>query len=100
MTSDPPDRSRTVRQALLDALESGPWTALELSAAVGAPERDVLDHLKHLARSTHHRRKLVVEPARCLACGFVFEQRSRLNRPSRCPACKGERLSSPRFLVR
>ncbi|MCA9706925.1 MAG: helix-turn-helix domain-containing protein, partial [Myxococcales bacterium] len=68
----------TVRDRLLAALEQGPHTALQLSAAVGIPQGEVADHLRHLERSLAHRGgQLVVLPARCLACGFRFESRTR-----------------------
>ena len=36
----------TVRDRLLAALEQGPHTALQLSAAVGIPQGEVADHLR------------------------------------------------------
>jgi predicted Zn-ribbon and HTH transcriptional regulator len=63
-------------------------------------ERDVVQHLEHLARSLRGAggvKQLEVEPAHCLACDFSFTTRERLGRPSRCPACKSERLEPPLF---
>ena len=34
-----------------------------------------------------------------LLCGYVFEDRRRLTRPSRCPACKRSSLQSPSFRI-
>jgi predicted Zn-ribbon and HTH transcriptional regulator len=98
-TPPPPPESRaTVRAALRDALRAGPRTAHELSALVRVPEKQVAEHLEHLARSLRAAgERLDVEPARCLDCGFVFRKRDRLSRPSRCPLCRGERLDGPRF---
>jgi predicted Zn-ribbon and HTH transcriptional regulator len=53
---------------------------------------DVEDDLRHLIRSARaagHR--VIVEPARCRACGFTFGE-DRLAKPGRCPACRGTRL--------
>src|SRR3989442_672255 len=36
-------------------------------------------------------RTVVVDPARCKQCGFVFGD-DRLAKPSKCPECKGTRL--------
>ena len=33
------------------------------------------------------------------SCGLVFRTRDRLTSPSRCPECKSERISSPRFTL-
>lgn len=96
----PAERSVTVREALLRHLREGPRTAHELSALVGIPERHVADHLAHVARSLRPTaERLRVEPARCLGCGFVFRKRDRLDRPSACPVCRGQRLGPPRFAV-
>jgi predicted Zn-ribbon and HTH transcriptional regulator len=93
-------RSQTVRQDLAQALRSGPATARDLSKAVGVSERDVLDHLVHLARSLRaHGEKLVIQPASCLDCGFVFAQRERPARPSHCARCRSTRLTLPEFSI-
>ena len=92
---EPAERAQTRRAALREALIGGSATARALSAATGMTERDVLGHLEHLARSL--RGALRIEPAECLACGFSFETRTRLRAPSRCPACKSERIAPPRF---
>jgi hypothetical protein len=82
------------------ALEEAPATARDLSAIVGIPERDVALHLEHLARSLRHSGgRLEVEPAACLACGFVFEGRRKLTRPGRCPECYGRRITLPVFRI-
>lgn len=91
----------TVRDRIRAALEQGPHTSLQLSQAVGIPQGQVAGHLEHLARSLPHQGLvLVVVPACCLACGFVFEERRRMARPSRCPQCRSERIEPPRFSVR
>lgn len=91
----PRERGTTLRQALLEALKGPPATARDLSQLVRISERDVLDNLEHLAESV----ELVVEPAECKACGFEFEGRTRMKKPSRCPECKSERIAPPRFCV-
>ena len=96
----PPARALTVREALRRALVEGPATARDLSVAVGIRERDVEGHLAHLGRSLEARgERLVVEPARCLACDYVFRTRERLTRPSACPRCRSTRIDPPAFRV-
>jgi transcriptional regulator len=96
----PAERSITVREALLRHLREGPRTAHELSGLVGIPEKQVADHLAHVARSIRPTgERLRVEPARCLGCGFVFRKRNRLDRPSACPVCRGQHIGLPRFAV-
>jgi predicted Zn-ribbon and HTH transcriptional regulator len=90
-----------VRQDLALALRAGPATARDLSKAVGASEKQVLEHLAHLAKSLKTRGgALEVTPAACLDCGFAFAKRDKLARPSRCPKCHGARLTLPEFAIR
>jgi predicted Zn-ribbon and HTH transcriptional regulator len=71
--------AQTVRQMIIDILLEGPATAKELSARVRIPEKDVLPHLAHIRKSLHHgQQRLVMDPACCRACGFVFQKRERL----------------------
>jgi transcriptional regulator len=94
-------RSHTVRQDLALALRAGPATARDLSKAVGASEKDVTDHLVHLAKTLRaHGEELVITPAECLECGFVFARREKTKRPSRCPRCATTRLTLPEFAIR
>lgn len=93
-------RPETIRQSLRAALRDGPYTAHELSALVSVSEAAVAKHLEHLARSIAASGDgLVVEPARCLECGHAFRDRRRLSTPGRCPRCRSERISPPRFSV-
>jgi predicted Zn-ribbon and HTH transcriptional regulator len=67
---------------------------------VGISEKEVYGHLSHIARSVASRdKKIVITPASCLACGFVFENRKRFTRPGRCPQCKKSHIQSPRFRI-
>ena len=94
------ERHATIRSKLRQVLGEGPLTARELSARVGISEKEVAGHLAHLARSLRQSgERLRVEPTRCLACGFVFKDRTRLDKPSRCPECKSERLAPSRFVI-
>lgn len=98
--SVPPVRGATVREALRAALAEGPATARELSERVGVRERDVAEHLEHLARSLAARdERLVIDPAACLGCGYVFRGRVRFTRPSACPRCRSTRIDPPAFRV-
>ena len=94
------DRERTIRQRIIDLLSEDEMNARDLSQAIGIKEKEVYAHLPHVARSTAAQSKrLVVRPARCLACGYVFEDRKRLTRPGRCPRCKRSHLQEPAYHV-
>lgn len=97
----PEARSHTVRQDLALALRAGPATARDLSKAVGISEKEVAAHLAHLAKTLRARgERLVIAAAQCLDCGFAFSQREKPARPSRCPRCRGSRLTLPEFAIR
>ena len=96
----PPAMHETVRREIIDALREGPCSARDLSAAVSISEREVSGHLEHIQRSIHSAgQRLVVIPAVCKKCGFVFAKREKLRRPGKCPVCKGESIQEPRFVI-
>ena len=98
--TEPTPRAATVRQAIREVLRDETLSAVEISERVGVREREVAEHLEHLRRSLARRgEQLVVEPARCVSCGFRFRKRERLSRPGRCPQCGGGRIESPRFAL-
>ena len=88
----------TLRKKIAKALDEKFLDALEISKLFGIREREVLDHLQHIAKSAHPKR-FTVEPASCKQCGFSFKKRTRLNTPGRCPVCKSESISPPRFKI-
>ncbi|QPD06156.1 MAG: hypothetical protein Nkreftii_003930 [Candidatus Nitrospira kreftii] len=92
---------RTVRQRLIDLLLETPLTSDQLARALAIPERQVEEHLVHVVKtvSRDSSRRFVLDPSSCLACGFVFRDRTRVTRPSRCPHCRSEGISSPRYHI-
>src|SRR5574341_1776642 len=96
----PPAVRDTVRQELIAALVEGPCSARELSAAAGIREREVDGHLEHIRKSiTASGQHLIVTPAECKKCGFLFSKREKLKRPGKCPVCKGESIREPLFSI-
>jgi predicted Zn-ribbon and HTH transcriptional regulator len=96
----PPERTATLRQSLLGRLRQEPATARELASAFRLRETEVVEHLGHLERSLRHsEERFVMEPAECLACGFVFRERRRLGKPGACPRCRSTRIEPPVFAI-
>jgi len=94
----PRETHDTIRQEIIAELLKGRCSARDLSAAVRIPEREVYNHLEHIHRSiASSDRHLVITPAECKKCGFVFAKRGKLKRPGKCPVCKGESIREPRF---
>ena len=90
---------RTPRQRLIELLAGSRLTAYQLAQRLGIPERQVEDHLAHVVKTLarDRPRRFVLEPAGCPDCGFVFRDRTKLTRPSRCPGCRGEAITPPRY---
>jgi predicted Zn-ribbon and HTH transcriptional regulator len=92
--------AQTVRQLIIDILREGPATAKDLSARVRIPEKDVWPHLAHIRRTLRRGpHRLVMAPACCRACGFVFHTRERLRKPGRCPSCQQSFIEAPVFRI-
>ena len=90
----------TIRQQIIDLLRNQEMDARELSREVSIREKEVYDHLTHIARSLAVKgNKLNIQPARCLSCDYAFEDRQRFTRPGRCPRCKKSHLQSPSYFI-
>ena len=90
----------TIRQKIISLLSETEMSAREISGEVGIAEKEVTEHLAHIGRSVGSQgKKIVIAPATCLACGYVFAGRKRFKRPGRCPQCKKSHLQSPRFRI-
>ena len=91
---------QTIRQQIIEFLSNKEMGGRELSQSVGIREKEVYEHLSHIARSVNARRKkLIIIPSRCLECGYIFEDRKRFSPPSRCPRCKSEHIQDPTYRV-
>lgn len=79
----------TFRKELLKILSAHPRSVSSLARELGLKRGDVEEDLRHMIRSARaggHR--VVVEPARCRACGFTFDD-DKLSKPGKCPQCRG-----------
>lgn len=76
------------RKELMELLRGRPHRLAELALLFECKPRDVEEDLKHLERSLNRQGlRLMVEPARCRYCGFVFA-RDKLRKPGKCPRCR------------
>ena len=92
--------AKTIRQQMLFLLSEKDMSAREISQVMGIREKDVYEHLPHIARSAAvQRKKVIILPSSCLVCGYVFKERKRFTRPSRCPRCKKSHLQEPMYRV-
>ena len=90
---------QTPRQRMIELLIGTRLATHQLAQMLGIPERPVEDHLEHVVKSIAHdkTRRFILEPPRCQDCEFVFHDRRRLTRPSRCPQCHSEDIAAPRY---
>lgn len=100
MSDEPPSRAQTARKALEDVLHEGFASVKQLSGRTGLSEKQVREHLEHIARSLARRGgELEREAPRCMKCEHRFDDRERMSTPSRCPECRSERIAPPRFRI-
>jgi len=91
---------KTIRKQMIELLDKKEMGVRDISQTIGIREKEVYAHLSHIARSVAaQRKKLIIIPAECLECGFVFENRKRYTRPSRCPHCKSEHIQNPMYKI-
>lgn len=91
----------TVRQRLMQLLTGRVQSSRDLAEHLAIPERQIEDHLRHIVQtvSRDRRRRFILYPSTCYGCGFLFRERTRLTRPSRCPHCRNEDISAPRYTI-
>ena len=90
----PPER--TTRQRIIDLIMGTRLSSYQLAQVLGIPERQVEAHLTHVVKTIARdkTRRFTLDPARCQDCDFVFCDRRRLTRPSRCPRCRSEAIAA------
>jgi predicted Zn-ribbon and HTH transcriptional regulator len=93
---------RTARQRLIELLTGTLLPSHQLAELMGIPERQVEEHLTHIVKTIARdpSRTFFLEPSECQRCGFTFRDRTRLTRPSRCPRCRNEAITAPRYGIR
>ena len=97
----PDERHGTIRREIVSVLEGRTLSAREISAEVRVSEKEVYEHLEHIQKTAHKKsRDLIVMPAECRKCGFVFKKRDRLKKPGKCPVCRGELIQEPLFSIK
>lgn len=94
------DNVQTIRKQMIFLLNKAEMNARDLSRAMGIREKEVYEHLSHIARSVAAQgKKLSIRPFRCLECGYVFLDRQRFTRPGRCPRCKRSHIQEATYQV-
>jgi predicted Zn-ribbon and HTH transcriptional regulator len=82
----------TFRRDLISMLTAQPRSVSSIARELRLDRRHVEDDLRHAIRSARAAGySVVIEPARCKQCGFVFGE-DKLSKPGKCPSCRGTRI--------
>ena len=80
------------RKQLIDLLSTEPRSVSRIARELGINRKDAAHDLEHALRSAQSAgHRVVIEPAACRSCGFVFDTR-KLTKPGKCPQCRGTRV--------
>ncbi len=90
------------RRRLIELLTGTLLSSHQLAQRMGIPERQVEEHLTHIVKTIARdpSRTFVLERSECQGCAFAFRERTKLTRPSRCPRCRSEAITAPRYGIR
>ena len=89
----------TRREEIIEILGKEEKSAQELANQFRVELFEILEDLKHIKYSIRPG-NLLMKPAQCKKCGFKFEERSRVKKPSKCPRCKDERIIASLFSIK
>ncbi len=90
----------TRRQEIIEMLTHNEISAQELCHIYKVEMWEILDDLKHIRSSVQHdKKRLIMNPPFCKACGFAFKDRGKVKNPSKCPNCRHERIQAPAFKI-
>jgi len=88
----------TRREEIIKLLSERAESAHQLANHYKVTLKEILEDLEHIAKSVKPKRLKQI-PARCKHCGFIFKERSKVKRPSRCPRCRNERIQAQLFRI-
>ncbi len=103
ITTVMPSRRERIRQLLRET--KNPLSVEDIVALLGEHTdlKSVYEDLQHVAKSVYGESKgmeyLAMIPPTCRACGFSFKGLDKPKIPGKCPKCKSERLTSPKFKI-
>ena len=90
---------KSLRERIIDMLREREMSVSEICRELELdPERakDVYSIIRSLPKILKRKgERILMLPPKCVSCGFEFKN----VRASRCPKCKGERISEARFKI-
>lgn len=88
----------TRRQQIIEVLQNNKQTTQQLANYFQCNLKDIIEDLEHIQKSIKPK-KLKISPAYCRSCNFVFKERSKISKPSKCPRCKSEWIEAQMFWI-
>ncbi len=88
----------THRQQIIELLKQNKQTAQQLANYFQCELKEIIEDLQHIEK-TIKPKKLKIDPAYCRSCNFVFKERSKISKPSKCPRCKSEWIEAQMFWI-
>jgi len=88
----------TRRQEIINILEEQKQSAQHLANYFQTELKEILEDLEHIEISIKPK-KLKTNPAYCKQCNFIFKERSKVSKPSRCPRCRSEWVEAQMFFI-
>ena len=88
----------TRRQQIIEILQQDKQTAQQLANYFQTELKEIIEDLQHIEKSIKPL-KLKITPAYCRSCDFVFKERSKVSKPSKCPRCKSEWIEAQMFCI-
>ncbi|MGY5862295.1 MAG: HTH domain-containing protein [Candidatus Thorarchaeota archaeon] len=98
------DEMTTRRKSIAELLEKSehPITAQDICITLDIKSRSIVyEDIGHIAKSVRNSGKeLLIRPASCGKCGYIFSTRKVASRPSKCPKCRSQWILLPGYLIR
>jgi len=83
-----------------ELLESGEWSLTDLKHRFHCSYPEVIEDIEHIKRTIKQTKRMIMIPAKCGLCDFVFKERSKVKPPTKCPECKREKIEEPKFVIK
>ena len=89
----------TRREEIIQMLKEQEMSLQHLANHFKTDLKELHEDFEHVKYTARKQGGLVMRPAECRSCGFVFKERSKIKTPTKCPKCREERIFPPRFRI-
>lgn len=92
---------KTRREQIVELLSKNEkMTLQELADFTKASVKTIAMDLDSVRKTIKYDNKRIeVNPASCIGCGYVFLGRGRVSDPHKCPECHSERINKQKFRI-